>query len=58
MLFSIVLILLAAVVIIVCRIVKQKRARKLRLILECDDETGVEMGSALMVEEFGVNLSI
>ena len=42
-LFVVVILLIVAVVIIVNRIVKQKQARKLRVILECD-ESGVEMG--------------
>ena len=40
-LFVVVILLIVAVVIIVNRIVKQKQARKLRVILECD-ESGVE----------------
>ena len=47
-LFVVVILLIVAVVIIVNRIVKQKQARKLRVILECD-ESGVEMGSPLCV---------
>ena len=57
-LFSIVLLIIAAIVIIICRIVKQKKVRKYRLILECDDDTGVEMGNPLVVEEFGVSVSV
>ena len=53
-LFVVVILLIVAVVIIVNRIVKQKQARKLQVILEW--KSGVEMGSPLIVEEFGVNV--
>ncbi|KAI6645673.1 hypothetical protein LOD99_12936 [Oopsacas minuta] len=55
--FSIILLLIISVIIIVYRMVKQRQARRMRLILECE-EPGVEMGSPLMVEEFGVKLSL